>query len=104
MVTEANILQVLRGINDPHIPVSLERMGMVRGATVSEGGAVTVKLTIPCLGCPGTFVLKSEITEALMALNGVNSVRVDYGWHHDWSRDKIDPEARQLMSDHGIYV
>ena len=104
MVTEDQAREALSHVNDPHIPVSLDRMGMLRGVTLTESGAITVKLTIPCLGCPGVLILKSEITEALMALDGVTEVALEYGWDRDWSRDMIDDEAKKLMSDHGIYV
>ena len=52
MVTEAAVAEVLNGVMDPHMNVSLPDMGMVRRITVSTEGDVDVGLVFPCVGCP----------------------------------------------------
>lgn len=104
MVTEAAVRQALRGVNDPHVPVSLERMGMLRGIEVSDAGNVTVELGIPCLACPGVSMLKEEITRAVMAIPGARSVDVREGWHHRWTADMVDEPARIYMRKYGVSV
>lgn len=104
MVTEQEIREALSSVNDPHIPVSIERMGMLRGIEISADGLVSIELGIPCLACPGVSMLKQSIVDALTNLRGVTGVRVDEGWHHDWSTQSIEPLARQQMRRFGIQV
>ena len=52
MLTEAAIAEVLQGVMDPHMNVSLPDMGMVRRISVSDMGDVDVGLVFPCVGCP----------------------------------------------------
>lgn len=104
MVTEAAVRQALRAVNDPHVPVSLERMAMLRGIEVSSAGDVTVELGIPCLACPGVSMLKEQIAKAVMAIPGARSIHVREGWHHRWTADMVDEPTRIYMRKYGVSV
>jgi ATP-binding protein involved in chromosome partitioning len=104
MVDEALVREALSHVNDPHVPVSLEKMGMLRGIQIGSGGQVEVELGIPCLSCPGVSMLKEKITQAVMAVPGATSVTVREGWHHSWTADMIDNETQQYMRKYGVQV
>jgi metal-sulfur cluster biosynthetic enzyme len=104
VVSEQDVREALLAVNDPHIPVSIESMGMLRGVQISETGVVDVELAIPCLACPGVSMLKQSIKDAVGSLEGVSDVNVLEGWHHDWTTQSIEPGARQLMRRFGIQV
>jgi len=104
VVTEQAVREALLAVNDPHIPVSIESMGMLRAVTISETGVVDVELAIPCLACPGVSMLKQSVRDAVGGLDGVSKVNVLEGWHHDWTTQSIEPDARQLMRRFGIQV
>lgn len=103
-MTAEEVRVALLAVNDPHIPVSLEKMGMVRDVKISESGVVDVELAIPCLACPGVSMLKQAVKDAIGGLEGVSGVNVLEGWHHDWTTQAIDPLARQQMRQFGIQV
>ncbi len=102
--TPEQIQDALEGVHDPHVPVSLRRMGMVREVAVDAAGRVQVDLCIPCMACPGVGMLHERIRDAVMRLDGVTEVTVGNGWHLKWSRDMIEPEVRELMRANGIQV
>lgn len=102
MVNEQDIRRALSVVNDPHVPVSIERMGMLRNISIDARGLVVVELGIPCLACPGVSMLKSEIVNVVGRLAGVTHVEVDEGWHHQWDTSMIAPEARIFMQRNGI--
>lgn len=104
MVSEAQVREALSHVNDPHVPVSLERMAMLRDIRISEAGDVEVELGIPCLSCPGVSMLKEQITQAVMAVPGVTSVTVNEGWHHHWTANMLDDETRIYMRKYGVQV
>lgn len=104
MVTEQEVREALLAVNDPHIPVSIQSMGMLRGVQISETGVVDVELAIPCLACPGVSMLKQAIQDAVGGLDGVTKVIVHEGWHHDWTTQSIEPGAQQLMRRFGIQL
>lgn len=98
------IWEALEGVDDPHIPISLRRMGMLRDVAIDDRGVVSVSLAIPCLGCPAVSMLQEEIRAAVIALDGVSDVVVEPGWHRVWNRDMLDPQAQSFMRSYGIQL
>jgi metal-sulfur cluster biosynthetic enzyme len=99
-----DVVKALEVVHDPHVPVSLRRMGMLRDIDIDEDGVVNVQVCIPCMGCPGVGMLRENVRDAAMALPGVTGVVVEEGWHLPWSRDMIEPEVRDMMRTNGIQV
>ena len=96
--------KALEAVHDPHVPVSLRRMGMLREIEIGEDGTVTVQVCIPCMGCPGVGMLRENVREAVLAVPGVTQVNVEEGWHLPWSRDMIESEVQDMMRLNGIQV
>ena len=99
-----DVEKALEAVHDPHVPVSLRRMGMLREIEIGEDGTVTVQVCIPCMGCPGVGMLRENVREAVLAVPGVTQVNVEEGWHLPWSRDMIEPEVQDMMRLNGIQV
>jgi ATP-binding protein involved in chromosome partitioning len=103
-VLRGEVRRALEDVKDPHIPVSLERMGMLRDVSVDTDGHVSVELAIPCLACPGVSLLKDDIVRAVGGVRGTTGVTIDEGWHHEWHVNMIDAPAQQLMRSYGIQL
>lgn len=99
-----SIVKALEVVKDPHVPVSLRRMGMLRDIDIKEDGSVKILICIPCMGCPGVGMLRDNIREAAQSVAGVTDVVVEEGWHLPWSRDMIEPEVQDMMRANGIQV
>lgn len=99
-----DVEKALEAVHDPHVPVSLRRMGMLREIEIGEDGTVTVQVCIPCMGCPGVGMLRENVREAVLAVPGVTQVNVEEGWHLPWSRDMIESEVQDMMRLNGIQV
>lgn len=103
MVSRDAVIASLETIHDPHVPVSLRRMGMLDEVTVDEG-AVTVCITVPCLGCPAADLLKAQVRQQVGALQGVTHVHVDAQWGAGWRRQHIDPQVHPLLRQYGLQL
>ena len=104
MPSKEDIMQALEAVHDPHVPVSLRRMGMLREINITQDGIVNVQICIPCMGCPCVGMLRENIRDAVITLPGVTDVIVEEGWHLQWSRDMIEPEVQDMMRVNGIQV
>lgn len=102
--SKKDIIQALETVHDPHVPVSLRRMGMLREISITEDGVVNIQVCIPCMGCPGVGMLRENVRESVLALSGVTDVIVEEGWHLPWSRDMIESEVQDMMRVNGIQV
>lgn len=96
-------MEALENVHDPHVPVSLRRMGMLSGVEVT-GGHVDVEVCIPCMACPAADFITDQVREQVLAIEGVTSVDVTPGFHLYWDRESVDPRARELMRTAGIQL
>ena len=76
MVTQDQVREALRSVNDPEIGRPIEDIGMLRDIEVLDGGLVRVHVLITIEGCPLKDRITSEVTEALAPLEGVERVDV----------------------------
>ena len=76
MVTQEQVREALRSVNDPEIGRPIEEIGMLRDIEVLDGGLVRVHVLITIEGCPLKDRITSDVTEALAPLEGVDRVEV----------------------------
>ena len=102
--SKEDIIEALEAVHDPHVPVSLRRMGMLRDIEIDADGGTKVQVCIPCMGCPGVGMLRENVREAVLSVPGVKSVVVEEGWPLPWSRNMIDTAVSSRNSDRSITV
>lgn len=94
---ETDVIEVLRGVDDPEYPgVSVVDMGMIAAATV-DGGRATVELITTFSGCPAHDVISAEITGAVEALDGITEVEVRRS-AESWDTSRLSSHARAVMA------
>src|SRR5690606_6713347 len=88
------IVDALKTVYDPEIPVNVYGRGMIYDIELAPGGraVVTVPLTSP--SCPVAGSLPLEVEEKLRALPGLEDVRVDLVWDPPWTPEKISEAAK----------
>ena len=76
-VSEADVVEVLRPVEDPELRRSIVDLGMVRGIDIAGGElAVTIALTVA--GCPLKAEIDNRVKTPLLALDGVDTVTVEF--------------------------
>ncbi|HZQ84420.1 MAG TPA: Mrp/NBP35 family ATP-binding protein [Acidimicrobiales bacterium] len=75
-VTEAQVIEALRPVDDPELRQSIVDLGMVKQVGI-DGGTVSVLVALTVAGCPLRAEITDRVTNALMPLDGVESVTVD---------------------------
>ena len=75
-VSESQVIEALRPVQDPEIGKSIVELEMVRSVTV-DGGLVTVLIALTVAGCPMKAEIESRVTSAVAPLDGVEQVKVD---------------------------
>jgi ATP-binding protein involved in chromosome partitioning len=75
-VTDAQVIDALRPVQDPEIGKSIVDLGMVKQVVI-DGGLVTVTVALTVAGCPLKAEITKRVTDATSALDGVSGVKVD---------------------------
>ncbi len=97
-VTEAEVVEALRPVEDPELHRSIVDLGMVRSTTI-DGGHVEIGIDLTIAGCPLRNEIQTRVTDAVTALDGVAVVTIDFGVMSDEQRARIrellhgDPSA-----------
>jgi ATP-binding protein involved in chromosome partitioning len=88
MVTKEAVLHVLGGIEDPELKKPFTELEMVKFININ-GGDVTVGITLTAPGCPLKEKISKDITDGVMYIEGVNSVKVEFDAMSDEQRERL---------------
>jgi ATP-binding protein involved in chromosome partitioning len=94
-VTEAQLIEALRPVQDPELHVSIVDLGMVKRVAI-DGGRVDVLVALTVAGCPLRAEITTRVTDAVMSLGGVDDVRVDMVVMTDEERAAVRERMGQL--------
>lgn len=92
-VTEEAVLEVLGTVVDPELHRSLTELDMVKELRI-DGGSVYVKVNLTIQGCPLKFQIQEDIENKIKALDGVDSVQVEFGAMTDAERAAVAAKVR----------
>ena len=92
---QAQVIEALRTIFDPEIPVNIYDLGLIYALDVDEArGSVHIRLTLTAPGCPVAQTFPDVVGSTVDAVPGVNEVEVELVWEPPWSKDMMSEAAR----------
>ncbi|RMF54807.1 MAG: phenylacetate-CoA oxygenase subunit PaaJ [Calditrichaeota bacterium] len=101
MKKEEQIIQALRQVKDPEVPVlDIVEMGIVRGVEITES-QIIITITPTYTGCPAMRVIEEEINQVLKT-EGYENVEVKTVLFPAWTTDWLTEEARLKLKAYGI--
>ena len=88
------VIEVIRTIYDPEIPVNIYEMGLVYEVNVDDDGNVHILMTLTSPMCPVAESLPPEVEEKVAATDGVASAKVEITWDPPWDPDMMSEAAK----------
>ncbi len=92
--TKSEVIEVLKTVRDPELPVNIYEMGLIYAVDVSPDDVVTIRMTLTTPMCPVADILPAEVESKVRAIGSVKDVRVDLVWDPPWSPDRMSEAAR----------
>ncbi len=89
----ANVIEALREIYDPEIPVNIYDMGLIYKVQI-EGGNAEIDMTLTTPGCPVAQSFPGMVESTIRKVPGVKDAKVELVWDPPWTQDKLSEEAR----------
>lgn len=89
-----NIIQALKTVYDPEIPVDIYELGLIYDVQISEEGEVKVVMTLTTPNCPVAESLPAEVREKVSAVDGVKDVDLELTFEPAWNKDMMSEEAK----------
>ena len=98
------ILEALKVVRDPEIPVNVVDLGLVYDVSIDDDGQVGVEMTLTSMGCPVQDLIQTDAELAVMKVDGVNSVSVEFVWSPPWSPQKMTEDGKKQMRMFGFNI
>jgi FeS assembly SUF system protein len=91
---ENNIVEALKTVFDPEIPVNIYELGLIYDIDIQADGAVQVKMTLTSPGCPVAGTLPGEVQSKVEGVPGVTSADIELVWDPSWNPSMMSEAAR----------
>jgi FeS assembly SUF system protein len=91
---ENGIVEALKTVFDPEIPVNIYELGLIYDIDIQNEGDVQVKMTLTAPGCPVAGTLPVEVKEKVQSVPGVKSADVELVWDPTWNPSMMSEAAR----------
>jgi FeS assembly SUF system protein len=91
---QERVLEALRTVYDPEIPVNLVDLGLIYDLVVRRDGKVYVEMTLTTPACPVAGSLPGEVEKAVRGVDGVTDAGVKLVWTPPWTRERMSEEAK----------
>jgi FeS assembly SUF system protein len=88
------VIQALRRVYDPEIPVNIYDLGLVYGLDIDEAGFVAIRMTLTAPNCPVAGSLPAEVEARVKAVEGVTGVKVDLVFDPPWTPSRMSDAAK----------
>jgi metal-sulfur cluster biosynthetic enzyme len=97
------LIEALREVQDPEMPVNIIDLGIVYGVRELDG-SVSVDLTFTAMGCPAAEFILDDVRERLLREPGVREVAVNVVWDPPWTAARMTQAGRDALEMWGLAV
>lgn len=87
------IIQVIKTIFDPEIPVDIYELGLIYEINIADDSSVEVVMTLTSPACPVAGSLPIEVEEKVAGVAGVKEATVELVFDPPWDQDMMSEEA-----------
>jgi metal-sulfur cluster biosynthetic enzyme len=100
------LLDALRDVEDPEMPVNIVDLGIVYGVHREAGRAwrVVVELTFTAMGCPAADFILEDVRDRLLREPDVDDVVVNVVWDPPWTSARLTQAGRDALEMWGLAV
>ena len=91
---QAAVVEALKSVYDPEIPVDIYELGLIYDVQISEDGDAVVLMTLTTPHCPVAESLPNEVELRVLSVPGIRDAEVKLVWDPPWDPSKMSDEAR----------
>ena len=91
---KSKIIEEIKKIYDPEIPVNIYELGLIYDVTVDENNKVYVKMTLTTPNCPVAESLPKEVKDTIKEIKEVSDVDLDLVWDPPWDKSMMSEAAK----------
>ena len=94
LLHEEAVIEALKTVYDPEIPVNIYELGLIYGVEVDAEGRAEIRMTLTAPACPVAGALVEEVAEKAGRVEGVSTSHVELVWDPPWTPDNMTEAAK----------
>ena len=94
---ESSIVDVLKTVFDPEIPVNIYDLGMIYNIDVKDDGSVDIDMTFTAPSCPAADFILEDVRTKVESLEAVRSANINLVFEPAWDQSMMTEEAREEL-------
>ena len=98
MEKKEKIIQEIKKIYDPELPVNIYELGLIYDITIEKEKFAKIKMTLTTPNCPVAESLPKEVKEGAMQVDGIEDADVQLVWDPPWNKDMMSEAAKLEMN------
>lgn len=91
---EEKIIEMLKTVYDPEIPVNVYDLGLIYKVDVSENGEVNIDMTLTAPNCPAADFIMEDVRQKVESVDSVTSATINIVFEPEWDKDMMSDEAK----------
>ncbi|MBK0347383.1 metal-sulfur cluster assembly factor [Aerococcaceae bacterium zg-ZJ1578] len=88
------IVAALETVIDPELGIDLVNLGLIYHVTIDDEGVCLVEMTLTTMGCPLADIIVADVKQALMKLDFIKDVNVEFVWYPAWGPERMSRYAK----------
>ncbi|MDH3689361.1 MAG: SUF system Fe-S cluster assembly protein [Gammaproteobacteria bacterium] len=93
-ILEEQVIQALKGVYDPEIPVNIYDLGLIYEIDIDQSGVAKIKMTLTSPGCPVAQTFPGTVECAVKCVPGISDAMVELVWDPPWTSDQLTEAAK----------
>ena len=91
---EERIIEVLKTVYDPEIPVNIYDLGLIYKIDLSDDFDLVVDMTLTAPNCPAADFIMEDIRQKIESVEGVKAAQINLVFEPEWDKDMMTEEAK----------
>ena len=92
-----DIVEKIRTISDPEIPLNVYDMGLIYKIDQHDNGDIYIEMTVTAPTCPIAGELPQQVADALTEVAGTGRIEVKIVWEPAWTPERMTDEAKEML-------
>ena len=94
LALEEKVVEILRTVFDPEIPVDIYSLGLIYGIDLDDSGDLSIDMTLTAPNCPEADFIIEDARIKLESIEGINGVNINLVFEPEWNKDMMSEEAK----------
>ena len=97
VATEEQVVEAMRTVFDPEIPVNIYDLGLIYTTDIAANGDIKIDMSLTAPGCPVAGEMPGMVADAVTLVEGTGEIEVKIVWEPAWTPERMTEDAKLAL-------